>query len=305
MKLIPIVLAASGLVLGSQAPDAIAQSSAPSLTPGRTVVVSADPRRATLARLMRPISTELENARLEDIVNFVGDFTGADIDAKWADDRSGIGLDPDFEVTISVNNVESLTFLERVLEKAEALDFVENTWQLGNDGVLEIGPKEVLNRHRTLVVYDINDLLFQIPNFGNVPQLDLDSILDQGQQGGGGGGGSSFFEDEGDQGAADLRSREELVDQIMDLIMELVEPDQWIDNGGEGASMDFYDGTLLIKAPDYVHRQINGYDFWPNSTARSNPGGRYLTFGLDAQNSSGQFRNTRTFGGAGNTGTSP
>ncbi|MCA9311086.1 MAG: hypothetical protein KDA21_07760 [Phycisphaerales bacterium] len=292
-------LFALGLCLAPFAGTAQAQSATPGMTGTPVVQAVRDPRGATLARMMRPITTELENARLEDIVQFVSDFTGADIDAKWSTDRSGIGLDPDFEVTISVAGVECLTFLERVLEKAEADDFVDNTWQLSEDGFLEIGPKEVLNKSRTLVVYDINDLLFQIPNFGNVPTLDLDSILDQGQQGGGG-GGSSFFEDEGDQNSSDIRSTEELAEQIMDLIMELVEPEQWVDNGGEGATMDLYQGTLLIKAPDYIHRQINGYDFWPKPSATARRGGRYMTFGLDAQNSTGQFRNTRTYGTASN-----
>ena len=304
MKLTATILLTTGLLLVTPAPRAEAQSgSGVTGTPG--MQMSRDPRAATLARLMRPITTELENARLDDIVQFVSDFTGAEIDAKWVTERGNIGLDPDFEVIISVSNVSTLTFLERVLEKAEADDFVENTWQLSEDGFFEIGPKEALNKSRTLVVYDINDLLFQIPNFSNVPTLDLDSILDQGQQGGGGGGGSSFFEDENEQDDGDLRSTEELAQQIMDLLMELVEPEQWVDNGGEGATMDFYQGTLLIKAPDYIHRQINGYNFWPRQSATSTPGGRYLTFGLDAQNSTGQFRNTRTYGTAGNNGATP
>ena len=300
MKLTTILTAASvSLLAGGFVLDAPAQSGGSGVSAPRTFHVSGDPRRTTLAQLMRPISTELEGARLQDVIQFLSDFSGAQIDAKWLDEGNGEGLDPDYEVTISVTNVETLTLIERILERAQADSFEENGWQLSRDGFLEIGPKSVLNRRKTLVVYDINDLLFQIPNFGNVPSLDLDSILDQGQQGGGGGGGSSFFDDDQDTGAAEGMSAEELAQQIMDLITELVEPEQWVDNGGEGATMTLYQGTLLIKAPDYIHRQINGYDFWPSSAANSAPGSRYLSFGLGLQTSEGQFRNAQTFGGTG------
>ncbi|HIC61567.1 MAG TPA: hypothetical protein EYO72_02345 [Marine Group III euryarchaeote] len=44
--------------------------------------------------------------------------------------------------------------------------------------------------------------------------------------------------------------------------MKFVEPDQWDENGGE-CSIDSYQETLLIRAPDFVHRQIGGYPFDP------------------------------------------
>ena len=40
----------------------------------------------------------------------------------------------------------------------------------------------------------------------------------------------------------------------------------WTDNGGEGASMHLFNGTLIVNAPDYIHRQINGYSYWPSGT---------------------------------------
>ena len=40
-----------------------------------------------------------------------------------------------------------------------------------------------------------------------------------------------------------------------------VEPDAWIDNGGDAASIRFYQGVLIVRAPDYVQRQIGGYPF--------------------------------------------
>jgi hypothetical protein len=56
-------------------------------------------------------------------------------------------------------------------------------------------------------------------------------------------------------------SEEEKVEQILDLILEIVEPDAWVENGGDAASIRYYEGVLIVRAPDYVQRQIGGYPF--------------------------------------------
>ena len=33
----------------------------------------------------------------------------------------------------------------------------------------------------------------------------------------------------------------------------------WINNGGEYATIKYFDGALIVRAPDYIHRQIGGY----------------------------------------------
>ncbi len=53
--------------------------------------------------------------------------------------------------------------------------------------------------------------------------------------------------------------------RIVDLIESTVEPDQWANAGGDGASLRIFGTSLVVTAPDYIHRQIVGYDFWPAS----------------------------------------
>lgn len=50
--------------------------------------------------------------------------------------------------------------------------------------------------------------------------------------------------------------------------------------GGNWATIRFYQGTLIINAPDFVHRQIGGYPY-PTAPIRTSriPGRRYVTFG--------------------------
>lgn len=214
----------------------------------------------TARQLSRPITVELTDARLEDIIQFASDFSGAQLEPLWLDDQSSEGLDKDLELSISVHNVRVIEFIERVLEKASS-DFSAATWQFSKDGrSIEIGPRSRLNAKHYLKAYDINDLLFELPDFDDFPELDLDQVLNQGQRGGSGGSSGSIFEDD-DQEDLESKTPQQLAEDLIDLLTEFVETDQWRDNGGDGANVRFYNGYLLIDAPNYIHRQLGGLPF--------------------------------------------
>ena len=160
----------------------------------------------------------------------------------WQSDE-GKGLDPEREITLQLKNQPALTVLERIVEQ---LDEDGNAaWQLRH-GVLEIGLKERLasvGRQR-LETYYIRDLLFTIHNF-DAPNL---GTFDDEESGGNAGSGTPN------------QSQQEEIDRLIELIVKFIEPDLWEQNGGP-CSITNYKKTLLIKAPDFIHRQINGYPF--------------------------------------------
>jgi hypothetical protein len=95
--------------------------------------------------------------------------------------------------------------------------------------------------------------------------------------GGSGGGGGGLIGDPGED--PERPSEEEKADQLMDIIMEQCEPDAWKDAGGDWATMRYYQGVLIIRAPDFIHRQIDGYPFAPVRPRASAAGTkRYVTF---------------------------
>jgi hypothetical protein len=63
-------------------------------------------------------------------------------------------------------------------------------------------------------------------------------------------------------------SEDEKVQQLVDIILETIEPDAWLDNGGDAASIRYFEGVLIVRAPDYIQRQIGGYPFAPQRSAR-------------------------------------
>ena len=217
----------------------------------------------TLALLTKPITMTVQDARFEDLVEFVHVTTGATIDVAWINDRHSDGLDPEALVSVNAQGAQALALLLHAAAQAALDDLDAPTWQLDHEtGALQIGPRSRLNQFKRLEIYDIQDMLFALPDYKDVPQLNLNSVIRQGQ---GGGGGGIFQQAQNEQ---TQYSPEEEAERIMDILRAVIETDEWIDNGGDGAMVRFYQGSLLVSAPDYIHRQINGYDFLAGPVGR-------------------------------------
>lgn len=264
--------------------------------------------------LYTDISVDFNETPVREAFNYIKSVLGVDIVVRYNDDRTGIGIDPETDITLTTKNKPAITVIELILEQCG--DFDPCTWQL-RKGYIEIGTKERLSvpSAQELRMYPIRDLLFEIPYFDNAPQFDLNSSINQGGGMGGGGGGSGgggggfggggggfggggggsggggggsggggggggVFGEPGDE--PDRLSEDEKVEQIIDIIVEVVEPDAWVMTGGDAASIRYYQGVLIVRAPDYIHRQIGGYPFGAKRTRSTTRVGtvesRYVTF---------------------------
>jgi len=132
----------------------------------------------------------------------------------------------------------------------------ETSWTLG-EGYIKIGPKEMLNQNKYVRIYPVRELLFAVPVFDNAPAMDLESVLGGGQTGEITG---SLFRDEQEEDQ-DRVSEEDQADELVDIITSIVDPLQWEKNGGDGGSIRYFRGSLIINASDYLHRQVGGYPF--------------------------------------------
>lgn len=241
----PAVLATTS-VLGFLTEDGTAQSD-PSESRAKA---------QTLRLMSKPVTLDVQDQPLVDLLDYLVDVTGAELEPVYLDTVTLAGMDPDAPLTLRVTEVPAISVLERILKKAERIDGIgeEYTWQFTDIGTIECGPKSALNENQRVELYDIADLLLVIPSFDNAPEFNV------GSGGGGSGGGSPFS---GSSGDVDIPSSAERADAIISLIQTNVEFDQWSSNGGDGASLTVYGTSLVVTAPDYIHRQIAGYDFWP------------------------------------------
>lgn len=274
-----LIAAAAAPALAQNRPGAARNTTSQSARQQAPAVVVAEPHpaRETLERMAQRITLEVEDVPLRDVFEFLRRTTGADLEPIYTNDRYQ-ALDPEQFITIRVRNRPALDVLEQVLERASD-GFVMHTWQMTRYGSMQVGPKELLNKRRRVQIYDINDLLMIVPNFPDAPVIDLDSVLQQ-SQGGGGGGGQSPFQ-ENDDNEEDRPTRQQRAQAIIEILIAIVEPEQWQDNGGDGGFIRYHEGTLIINAPDYMHRQLVGYSYWPNHTVRMVEGRRYVSLNMD------------------------
>ena len=251
----------AGVVLACAGGVGVGSAAAQGSDGGGEVREEVDPRAVSWERMMRRVTVEFEGQPLEEVLGYLGTLADVEIDALWVDERRAVGLERDAEVVLEVEGERVLNVLERVLDEVSEDDFDAATWQLAGDGRVQVGPRSRLNRYAFLKTYYIHDLVFVIPDFDNAPELDLNNVL------GGGGGGDSPFEDEddGDGGAGlgDAALNEDAIDRLLDVIRLAIEPDQWEANGGEGGIIREFRGTMIVRAPAYMHRQLGGFDFEP------------------------------------------
>lgn len=243
---------------------------APSASAQTAILTELQAKRQTISKMLRPVSIKFEDHRLEDVMSFIQQLTGADMEIMWLDDNSPDGLDKESTVTVEVKDVTALVLLEKVLAKASADALAGgNGWQMSDTGAIQIGPKARLNSYRRVEIYDINDLLLEVPDYDNAPEFDLSQVLQQSGGGGGGGGGQSPFQNADQEDDEDRVPKSERAEELRTLITELVEFEQWVDNGGDAASIRYWQGSFIVNAPDYVHRQLGGYSWWPARRAAS------------------------------------
>ncbi|MDX9910826.1 MAG: hypothetical protein RBS39_03235 [Phycisphaerales bacterium] len=188
---------------------------------------------------------------LRDALNYVATYTRLNIDVDW-NSLDEIGISGDDLVTLTLSDVPASVVLDRVLDKVSPDDLSRASWAV-RDGILTVGSKESLDTYRVLHVYDIRDLVIEVPDWEEAPEFDLQSVLQSSQ----GGGGQSPFTDAND----DDRERiplEDRVQEIVDLIQQLIDFEGWQDNGGSVGSISPLAAQLVIVNTPRNHREIKG-----------------------------------------------
>jgi len=194
---------------------------------------------------------------LGDVIQFVRDVSNTSIHVKW-DMLRQVSIDQKTPVNVELTQVTVEKALKTILEDVGAIN------PLGyvvDEGVITISTKDDLASLTATRVYDIRDLIFQAPNF-RAPRISLSS---SGNNGGGNGGGGLFDDDDDDDSGYDdddddenRQSRQELVDNILDMIRSTIAPDTW--QGGPAAgttgSIRELNGQIIVTQTPENHRKV-------------------------------------------------
>jgi type II secretory pathway component GspD/PulD (secretin) len=230
---------------------------AKSFTRGEQSAFAESPEdRRVLAELdSRKIDVNFNNNSFADVVAFVQSISQLNLDVDW-DSLGAIGIQKDAPVTLHLSTpVAVRVVLDRVLQKISTDQFSRAGWAV-NNGILLVASEESLRKNTTLVLYDITDLLLDIQNYTQVPEIDLQGLLQQSQSVGG--GRSPFKDDQQSAKEKDRPTRQEKIDKIREILQTNVDPEGWTDNGGETGAIQELNGSLIIRNTPRSHREISG-----------------------------------------------
>lgn len=243
---------------------AVAERQAPLADPGDPVI-----------QMERTPGPDLRKERsLRDALSEIGRKANVPVTGLWRKGDSGPGLDPDRVIVMEVPPTTCADALHAIAD-ALSREGEPVSWQQARVGI-EFGPRSLLWRPSAMrvKVYDVSDLLLYKPAFvsAGVPApsggggagggTGGGSGVGGGSGGGGnGGGGSSNVVDE----AAAIR-RAAARDDLITLIQLTVEPEAWESRGGP-CTITHNQALIVVRAPDFVHRQIES----PRARPRSKP----------------------------------
>jgi len=171
-----------------------------------------------------------------------------------------LGVERDKPVTINARNLRVSQVLWMILNEAGGAD-VKLAYRAAAN-LMVISTADDLGQEMLVRVYDVSDLLVNVPRFTNAPQLDLAQAGQGGGAGGAGGGGSqNIF---GQQGGGSQQDDEEDENQddediqaLITLIVDTIEPDSWAQNGGLGTVQPFRN-QLVVRNNILVHQKLGG-----------------------------------------------
>ena len=227
---------------------------------GLTVAAISAPATAARDRALDRTLPEMKftGVSFGDAIDFVRDVGGVNIHVNWKA-LEAHNVTADTPVNIRLRAVSLRKVLNLLLSEASGTD--ELTYFV-DQGVVEITTRELADKKVYTRIYPVDDLVMEIPDFGEPPNFNLQSSSDQGRSGGGGGGGggTGIFGGNTDTQNRDQNNtttREERGEQLVQLVTETVRPEIWAVNGGT-ATIRYFRGSLIVTAPRSVHEALGG-----------------------------------------------
>jgi hypothetical protein len=201
---------------------------------------------------------DIKDMPLRQVVTWFSKATQIPFVVNW-DKLEELGVDVQTPITLQLRHVPGEVMLALIAQQGSGeltpLRMDVTPWY-----VELITRQQALSRVVTRI-YPVEDLVMEIPRFTGAPDLDLSSALSSGgprggSAGGGASGGGNLFSESSREESQ--RSVEQRGEALAQLIRDTIEPDIWIENGGEHSSCRYSNGKLIVRAPRFVHRQIGG-----------------------------------------------
>lgn len=246
-------LLAAGLMFILASSTVVAQTPADDGRSGRARVRAP----ATLRYLNERVpEVDFEEASLDQVMEWLGTLTPMQVVPRWQT-LEDAGIERDKPISMNVRDLRLSQVLWLLMKEAGGTDVVLAYRASGE--LLTISTADDLGQERVTRVYDVADLLVRVPTIQNRMSIDLTQLS---QQSGGSGSSQSIFgQGSGGNDERDARGRDgdnEDIEELINLIIQTVEPDSWDENGGRG-TIHSYNKLLVVYNNILVHQKLGGY----------------------------------------------
>ena len=164
------------------------------------------------------IDVAFDQTPLEEVLDFLRQQIERPLYVHWSDlENEGVYRE-EMELTLNVSGLSLKRTMELVLDQInDCVNAAE--WYFSED-LVELGTRwEFARRDTVLVSYDLTNVLVSMSR-----RFDLEY--------------------------------EDASEQVVDLLTNFVEPDDWVNNGGDLAQVHILGAKMFIQAPRPMHRQI-------------------------------------------------
>ncbi|MFN0135645.1 MAG: type II secretion system protein GspD, partial [Phycisphaerae bacterium] len=190
------------------------------------------------------------------------DANRVNLAVDW-DDLEANGVERTRPVSLKLRNVTFRTALKEMLSQAGGdvpLGYA------ATDEVLRVATRHKLDQNKFSQVYDIRDLITDIPKFANSPRLDINAAgnkpINRDVFGSDGQSTSGDFASESAMAERTLSGRtsanrdEGSLTALMDLVRTTVAPDSWRETGGGDAALRELNGQLVVYNTSDAQQQV-------------------------------------------------
>ena len=211
--------------------------------------------RLLFGALDRKIPVDFRQVPFDQVIERLADTHRLNIIVNWHDLKQAhvertvpIDLDLPNEITLR----KALT---EVLEQAGG-EQVELGYDVSG-GTIKIATRQRLDRTTYTAVYDINDLLMEIPNFNDAPMTDLTRTNPPPRSRPEPPWEPAWSADGQDRDFPEPDpQRAGRVAKIIDLIQDTIAPDSWVDRGGSVGTIKEINGQLVVTQSFSTQRKM-------------------------------------------------
>lgn len=224
-----------------------------------TATWAQSPNSAAKRALAKDVpSVNLINVSFAEAIDHLREISNANINVQWKT-LELVHITKDTPVNLKLRQVPMRKALQIVL--AEAGPEVPLTYYV-DQGVIEITTRDAADSKMITKVYDVSDLIADIPDFGAPVNFNLSSKGGGGSGGSGsssgGSGGGGLFNPTGNTAEKEKGSTAtERGEKLLTTITSTIRPEIWQANGGT-ATIAFFRGRLIVTAPRSVQEMIGG-----------------------------------------------